>query len=71
MYAIWENKYNIRDTVVTSAQSRDKLGDRRSKNNKVSTTVWKEYKVERRKESKERDESSNPRREKDYKMGSR
>jgi len=33
--------------------------------------VWKEYKVERRKESKEREESSNPGREKDCKIGSK
>jgi len=33
--------------------------------------VWKEYKVERRKESKEREECSNPGREKDCKIGSK
>jgi len=60
-----EDKYNTRDTIVTSTQSRDKLENRESKNNKVSTTIWEKYKVKRRKES------SNPRREKDCKIDSR
>ena len=51
--------------MVTSTQSRNKLEDRGSKNDEVSTTLWEEYKVERRKENKEREESSNPRRGKD------
>ena len=66
-----KNRYNTGDAVVTSMQPRDKLGDRKSKNNEVPTTVQKEYKVKRRKESEEREESSNSRREKDYKIGSR
>jgi len=33
--------------------------------------VWKEYKAERRKESKEREKSSNPKRGKDCEIGSR
>ena len=66
-----EDRYNIRDIVVTSAQSRDKLGDKESKNDEVPTTIWKKYKVERRKESKERKESSNSREEEDCKMNSR
>jgi len=51
--------------MVISTQSRDKLENRESKNNKVSTTIWEKYKVKRRKES------SNPRREKDCKIDSR
>jgi len=66
-----EDRYYTRDAMVTSAQSRDKLGNRGSKNDKVPTTVWEEYKVERRKERKERKENSNSRRGKDYKMSSR
>ena len=34
-----KNRYNTRDAIVISTQPRDKLGDRRSKNNEVSTTV--------------------------------
>jgi len=37
----------------------------------MSITVWKEYKVERREESKERKESSNLERGKDCEVGSR
>jgi len=37
----------------------------------MPTIVWKEYKVERRKESKEKEKSSNPRREKDCKIDGR
>jgi len=33
--------------------------------------VWEEYEVKKRKESKERKESSNSRREKDYEINSR
>ena len=57
--------------MTTSTQSRDKLGDRGSKNNKLSTTVWEEYEVERRKERIEREENGDSRREKDCEMGSR
>jgi len=35
------------------------------------TTVWKEYEVEKRKEKEKREEASNPRGEKDGKIGSR
>ena len=66
-----EDRYYTRNAIVTSAQSRDKLGDRRNKNNEVPTTLWKKYKVERRKGEKERKESGNPRRRKNCKMGSR
>ena len=34
-----KDRYNIRNAVVASTQSRDKLGDRGSENDKVSTTV--------------------------------
>jgi len=37
----------------------------------MSTTVWKEYKVKRRKGNKEREESSDSRRRKVCKMGNR
>ena len=37
----------------------------------MPTTVWKEYEVEKRKEKEKREEASNPRREKDGKIGSR
>jgi len=47
------------------------LGDRESKNDKVPTTVWEEYKSERRKERKEREENSDSRRGKDCEIGSR
>jgi len=33
------------------AQSRDKLGDRRSENDKIPTIVWKKYKAKRKKDS--------------------
>jgi len=66
-----EDKCYIGDAMVTSIQSRDKLGNRRSLDNKMPTTVWKEYKAKRRKESKERKESSNSRRRKDCKMDNR
>ena len=57
--------------MTTSTQSRDKLGDRGSKNNKLSTTVWEEYEVERKKERIEREENGDSRRGKDCEMGSR
>ena len=47
------------------------IRDRRSKNNKVFTTVQKKYKVERKKKNKKRKESSNSRRKKDCEMDSR
>jgi len=43
--------------VVVSTQSRDKLGDKRGKNNKVPTIVWKKYKVERKKEREKKGET--------------
>jgi len=57
--------------MTTSIQFRDKLGDKESKNDKVPTTVWEEYKSERRKERKEREENSDSRRGKDCEIGSR
>jgi len=53
------------------AQSRDKLGDRRSENDKISTIIWKEYKAKRKKEDKERKKDSDSRRGKDCEIGSR
>jgi len=39
---------NIEYAIVTSAQPRDKLGDRGSKNDKMPTAVWKKYSSEGR-----------------------
>ena len=57
------------DAMVISTQLRDKLGNRRSQDNEMPTTVWKEYKAKERKGSKERKESSDSRRGKDCKIG--
>ena len=57
--------------MVASTQSRDKLKDRRGKNNKVSTTIWKEYEVERKKGKEKRGEASNCKRGTGGKIGSR
>ena len=43
--------------MVVSTQSRDKLGDKRGKNDKVPTIVWKEYKVERKKGREKKEEA--------------
>jgi len=34
-----KNRYNTRDAMVISIQPRDKLGNKRSKNNKIPTIV--------------------------------
>jgi len=47
------------------------LKDRRGKNNKVSTTIWKEYEVERKKGKEKRGEASNCKRGTGGKIGSR
>jgi len=52
-------------------QSRDKLEDKKGKNDKVPTTVWKEYKVERKKEREKKKEASNLKKEKDSEMDNR
>ena len=49
MYVIWEDRCYIGDTMVTSTQPKDKLGNRRSENNEVPTIVWKEYETKERK----------------------
>ena len=36
-----KNRGDIRDAMVSSPQSRDRLGERKSKDNKVSTYMWK------------------------------
>ena len=55
--------------MVTSIQPRDKLENRRSQDNEMPTTVWKEYKAKEKKGSKEKKKSSNSRRRKDCKIG--
>jgi len=57
--------------MVVSTQSRDKLEDRRSENDKVPTIVWKEYEAKRKKEDEEREKGSDSKREKDCEMSSK
>jgi len=38
--------------MVISTQPRDKLGNRRSQNDEMPTTIWKEYKAKRKKKRK-------------------
>jgi len=57
--------------MVVSTQSRDKLEDRRSENDKVPTIVWKKYEAKRRKEDEEREKGSDSKREKDCEMSSK
>jgi len=56
--------------MVVSTQPRDKLGDRRSQDNKVPTIVWKEYKAKGGKGEKESKKSSNIGRREDHEIGS-
>ena len=42
-----KNKYHIGHTMVTGIQSRDKLGDRRGQNDKMSTNLWEKFSSKR------------------------
>ena len=49
-----KNGGHIRDAMIGHPQSRNKLGKRGSKNDKVSTYLWEEKARRKEKESKER-----------------
>ena len=55
---------NFGDAIVGSAQPKDKLGDRRGQNDKVSTPVWQNKNERGREEEKEKKGSNSRRREK-------
>jgi len=56
--------------MVVSTQPRDKLGDQRSQDDEVPTTVWKKYKAKGEKNEKESKKSSDIGRREDYEMDS-
>jgi len=58
-----KNRHYIGNTIVTSTQPRNQLGNKRSQDNKMPTIMWKKYKVKRKAESKKRKKSSNIKRE--------
>jgi len=66
-----KNRHYIGNTIVTSTQPRNQLGNKRSQDDKIPTIMWKKYKVQRRAESKKRKKSSNIKREKDSEIGNR
>ena len=54
-----ENRYYTRDTIVANTQSQDKLGDKRSQNDKISTNLWKEDSSKGRNREKKEDWKEN------------
>ena len=65
-----KNRRYIGDAMVVSTQPRDKLGDQRSQDDEVPTTVWKKYKAKGEKNEKESKKSSDIGRKEDYEMDS-
>ena len=65
-----KNRHYIGDAMVASTQPRDKLGDWRSQDNEMSTTVWKEYEAKGEKGKKESKKSSDIGRREDHEIGS-
>ena len=56
--------------MVVSTQPRNKLGNRRSQDDKVPTIVWKKYKAKREKGEERSKKNGNIGRRKDSEMGS-
>ena len=54
-----ENRYHTGDAIVASTQPQDKLGDRRSQNDKISTNLWKEGSGKGRNREKKEDWKEN------------
>jgi len=59
----------ILDAMVTSPQPRNQLGNRGGQDDKMSSIMWKEHKIGKETESKERKKGSHTRRRKDGEMG--
>jgi len=55
--------------MVISPQPRNQLGNREGQDDKISSIMWKEYKIGKGTESKEGKKSSHTRRRKDGEVG--